>query len=80
MQRHEFDLFSAFAGMAFLAIAAGYALTHTTDVRLHWLIVVPAFLLVVGAGVTAVAVRRIVVGDPPIGPAVDVTGDVTDPT
>jgi hypothetical protein len=72
MQRHELDSLSLFAGLVFVAITAGYTLSHTTGVRLHWLIVVPAFLLLVGAAVTVLAVRRIVAGDP--------TGDVTDPT
>jgi hypothetical protein len=84
MQRHELDSFSLFAGVVFVAITASYTLTHTTGVRLHWLIVVPAFLLLVGAAVTVMAVRRIVAGDAPVAapmaaPA-DVTGDVTDPT
>jgi hypothetical protein len=76
MQRHELDSFSLFAGVVFVAITAGYTLTHTTDVRLHWLIVVPAFLLIMGAAVTVLAVRRIVAGDAPA----DEPGDVTDPT
>jgi hypothetical protein len=74
MQRHEFDSFSLFAGVAFVAITAGYTLSHTTGVRLHWLIVVPAFLLLGGAAVTVMAVRRIVAGDPAT------VADVTDPT
>jgi hypothetical protein len=72
MQRHELDSLSLFAGLVFVAITAGYTLSHTTGARLDWLIVVPAFLLLVGAAVTVLAVRRIVAGDP--------TGDVTDPT
>jgi hypothetical protein len=63
MQRHELDSFSLFAGVAFVAIAAGYALSHTTGVRLHWLIVIPAFLLLVGAALIVMAVRRIVAVD-----------------
>jgi hypothetical protein len=59
MQRHELDLVSLFAGVVFLAVAGGYALTHTTGVRLHGLVVVPAFLLIIGAAVTATALRRI---------------------
>jgi hypothetical protein len=76
MQRHELDLVSLFAGMVFVAIAGGYALTHTTDLRLHWLIAVPALLLLVGAAVTAMAVRRIVAGRE----HAEQIGDVTDPT
>jgi hypothetical protein len=88
MQRHELDSFSLFAGVVFVAITASYTLTHTTGVRLHWLIVVPAFLLLMGAAVTALAVRRIVAGDAPVPQPLattvaetgDTTGDVTDPT
>jgi hypothetical protein len=84
MQRHELDSFSLFAGVVFVAITASYTLTHTTGVRLHWLIVVPAFLLLVGAAVTVMAVRRIVAGDAPVAQPMsttdDATGDVTDPT
>jgi hypothetical protein len=76
MQRHELDLVSLFAGVMFLAIAGGYALTHTTGVRLHGLVVVPAFLLLMGAAVTAMALRRIVADRQHD----DTTGDVTDAT
>jgi hypothetical protein len=76
MQRHELDTVSLFAGVVFVAIAGGYALTHTTDLRLHWLIAVPALLLLVGAAVTVMAVRRIVAGREQS----EQIGDVTDPT
>jgi hypothetical protein len=76
MQRHELDLVSLFAGLAFVAIAGGYALTHTTDLRLHWLIAVPALLLLIGGAVTTVAVRRVVAGREHAEPI----GDVIDPT
>jgi hypothetical protein len=76
MQRHELDLVSLFAGVVFVAVAAGYTLTHTTGVRLHWLVALPALLLVVGAAVTAIAVRRIVAGREPAY----IDGDVIDNT
>jgi hypothetical protein len=76
MERHELDLVSLFAGLVFVAVAAGYALTHSTDLRLHWLVAVPALLLLVGAAVTSIAVRRVVAGREPA----DAIGDVTDPT
>lgn len=76
MQRHELDLVSLFAGLVFVAIAGGYALTHTTDLRLHWLVAVPALLLLIGAAATAMAVRRILAGREHAEPI----GDVTDST
>jgi hypothetical protein len=76
MPRHELDVVSLFAGVVFVAIAGGYALTHTTDVRLHWLIAVPAVLLLIGAAATAMAVRRILAAREDTEPI----GDVTDPT
>jgi hypothetical protein len=74
MQRHELDSFSLFAGVAFVAITAAYTLSHTTGVRLHWLLVIPAFLLLMGAAVTVTAVRRILAGDS------QADGDVSNPT
>jgi membrane protein implicated in regulation of membrane protease activity len=76
MQRHELDVVSLLAGVVFVAIAGGYALTHTTDLRLHWLIAVPALLLLIGAAATAMAVRRILAAREHPEPI----GDVTDPT
>jgi general stress protein CsbA len=76
MQRHELDVVSLFAGLMFVAIAAGYAVTHTTGVRVHWLIAIPALLLLVGAAVTTMAVRRIVAGREPAY----TDGDVTENT
>ena len=76
MQRHELDVVSLLAGVVFVAIAGGYALTHTTDLRLHWLIAVPALLLLIGAAATAMAVRRIFAAREHPEPI----GDVTDPT
>jgi drug/metabolite transporter superfamily protein YnfA len=80
MHRHELDIVSLFAGVGFLAIAGGYALTHTTDLRLHWLIALPALMLLIGAAVVAMAVRRIVAGRVAAGPVADGTGDVSDST
>jgi hypothetical protein len=59
MQRHEVDPFSLFAGLVFAVIAGGYVLTHSTDVRLHWFVVVPVVLLAMGTAVVAFAIRRI---------------------
>jgi hypothetical protein len=58
MHRHEFDPVSLFAGVLFAIVAAGYTLTHTTGLRLHWLLAIPVVLLVMGAAVVAVVVRR----------------------
>jgi hypothetical protein len=58
MHGHELDPVSLFAGVLFVVVAAGYALTHTTDLRLHWLLAIPVVLLVMGAAVVAVVVRR----------------------
>jgi hypothetical protein len=77
MRRHELDPVSLFSGLVFLLIAGGYALTHTTGARLDWLVAVPVVLLVAGAAITLMAVRRIVAGrrgssatpDPAIGAA-----------
>jgi hypothetical protein len=59
MRRHELDPVSLFSGLVFLLIAGGYALTHTTDTRLNWLVAVPVVLLVAGSAITLLAVRRI---------------------
>jgi hypothetical protein len=58
MRRHELDPLSLVFGVVFLFISASYALTHTTGVRLHWLLAVPAALILVGIGVLALSVRR----------------------
>jgi hypothetical protein len=58
MHRHELDPVSLFVGVALVAVAGGYTLTHTTDVRLDWLLALPAFLVLVGAGVIVSVVRR----------------------
>jgi hypothetical protein len=62
MRRHELDPVSLFSGLVFLLIAAGYALTHTTDTRLNWLVAIPVVLLVAGSAITLLAVRRIAAG------------------
>jgi flagellar motor component MotA len=46
------------SGLAFALIAGAYALDHTTDVQVRWLFVVPAALILVGATILAVVVRR----------------------
>lgn len=58
MRRHDLDPWSLVFGVAYLFVAFGYLLTHTTDVRLHWLLVLPAALIVVGFGVLGASVRR----------------------
>jgi hypothetical protein len=62
MHRHELDPVSLFAGLLFAIVAAGYALTHTTGLRLHWLLAIPVVLLLMGAAVVVVVVRRIRLG------------------
>lgn len=58
MQRHDLDAVSLFSGVAFVLVAAGYSLTHTTGVRLNWLLAVPALLVLVGAAVVVTVLRR----------------------
>ncbi|HVX69459.1 MAG TPA: hypothetical protein VHA79_07165 [Mycobacteriales bacterium] len=58
MKRHELDPWSLVFGAAFLFVAGSYLLAHTTNVRLHWLLVVPAALIIVGVGVLGASVRR----------------------
>jgi hypothetical protein len=59
MQQHELDPVSLFSGLVFVLVAGGYTLTHTTDLQLHWLLVVPTLLIAVGATVIAMVVRGI---------------------
>jgi hypothetical protein len=59
MRRHALDPVSLVFGVVFLFVSASYLLTHTTSVRLHWLLAVPAGLIVIGVGVLAVSVQRI---------------------
>jgi hypothetical protein len=58
MQQHELDPVSLVAGLAFSLIAGAYFLSQAGGVQLHWLIAVPAGLILVGVGVLAVVVRR----------------------
>lgn len=64
MKRHEFDPVSLFFGLVFAFVSGGYLLTHTTDVKLHWLLAVPAGLIVLGICVLGVAARRMQRPDP----------------
>jgi hypothetical protein len=59
MRRHDLDPWSLVFGVAFLTVAGSYLLSHTTDVKLHWLLVLPASLIVIGVGVLGASVRRI---------------------
>lgn len=58
MRRHELDPFSLVFGVVFLFVSASYALSHTTSVRLHWLLALPAGLIVIGVTVLGLSVRR----------------------
>lgn len=58
MQRHDFDPVALLFGGLFAIVAAGYALTHNTGLRLHWSVAVSAAALVVGATVVAMAARH----------------------
>lgn len=58
MHRHELDPVSLFFGMALVLVAGGYTLTHTTDVRLHWLLALPALLVLIGAAVIVTVLRK----------------------
>lgn len=63
MKRHEFDPVSLFFGLVFAFVSGGYLLTHTTDVKLHWLLVLPAGLITLGICVLGAAIRRIRAAD-----------------
>jgi uncharacterized integral membrane protein len=58
MRQHDLDPVSLVFGVVFLFVSASYALTHTTSVRLHWLLALPAGLIVLGVAVLGVSVRR----------------------
>jgi integral membrane sensor domain MASE1 len=58
MRRHELDPLSLVFAAAFLLIAGSYAITHTTDARLHWLFVLPTALIVLGVAVLGASIRR----------------------
>lgn len=59
MRQHELDPISLVFGLVFLFVSGGYLLTHSTSVRLHWLLAVPAGLIVAGAAIFAGVVRRV---------------------
>jgi hypothetical protein len=58
MRRHELDPWSLLFGAIFLFVAASYLLTHTTSMHLHWMVAVPAAVIVIGIGVLGYSVRR----------------------
>jgi hypothetical protein len=58
VHRHELDPVSLVTGLILVMVAAGYTLTHTTSLRLHTIVLVPALLVVVGVAVIALVVRR----------------------
>ncbi|HEX3898650.1 MAG TPA: hypothetical protein VHW74_05715 [Mycobacteriales bacterium] len=61
MRTHDLDPWSLVFGVAFLSVAGSYLLTHTTSVHLHWLLIVPAAMILLGAvllGGSAVRMRR----------------------
>ena len=64
MRRHEIEPVSVLAGLAFLLVAAGYALGQGTDVHVRWLFVVPAALIAIGATILAGVIRHIQRGEP----------------
>jgi hypothetical protein len=59
MRQHELDPWSLVFGVAFLSVSGSYLLTQTTSVHLHWLLVLPAGLILLGVAILAVSVRRI---------------------
>jgi hypothetical protein len=59
MRQHELDPVSVFFGLVFAFVSGGYLLTHTTGVNLHWVLAVPAGLIVVGVCLLGYAVRRV---------------------
>ncbi len=59
MKQHELDPVSMFFGLVFLFVSGGYLLSQTTDVQLHWLLVVPAAFIAAGVAILAGVVRRL---------------------
>ena len=59
MRQHEMDPLSLFFGLMFLFVSGSYLLSHATDMRMHWLLAVPAGLIAAGVVVLATVVRRI---------------------
>jgi hypothetical protein len=58
MKQHDLDPVALFFGLVFVFVAGGYLLTHTTDVHLKWLLVVPAGLIAAGVAILGETVRR----------------------
>jgi len=58
MKQHELDPVSLFFGLVFVFVAGGYLLSHTTNVELHWVLVLPAGLIAVGVAILGATVRR----------------------
>jgi hypothetical protein len=61
VRTHELDPWSLVFGVAFLSVAGSYLLAHTTSVHLHWLLIVPAAMIVIGVvilGASAVRMQR----------------------
>jgi hypothetical protein len=58
MRQHDLDPVSLIFGVVFLFVSASYTLTHTTSVRLHWLLAIPTGLIIVGVAVLGFSVRR----------------------
>jgi hypothetical protein len=58
MRTHDLDPWSLVFGVAFLSVAGSYLLTHTTSVHLHWLLIVPAAMILVGVLILGAAVAR----------------------
>jgi len=63
MKQHELDPVSLFFGLVFVFVSGAYLLTHTTDVHLRWLLVVPAGLIALGIAVLAATLRRMQRGE-----------------
>jgi hypothetical protein len=58
MKQHDLDPVSLFFGLVFVFVAGGYLLSHTTNVELHWVLVLPAGLIAVGVAILGATVRR----------------------
>ena len=73
MRRHELDLFSLIAGLAFVAVAVGHLLDVTTDLDFDGRWVAPIVLVILGlAGLAGVLGNR--------AEAAPVAADDGDPT
>jgi hypothetical protein len=58
MPQHDVDPVSLTAGLIFMLVAGGYALSHAGNVSLDWVVVLPALLVVAGAAILAAVARR----------------------